>query len=201
METGTIMAYMSIVSMLAVVFLALFDGRLLPSQQPGKKWIPVIANGAIWGNLIIMSGVLYFIGRYTDQFSKTEITFWLIVGMAISWLSYFLVYQHGKYYKDDGLSHPLSIAGVVFFLYGGAVYGAIFMFYVCSHPAFEDVILVSVLLALYIPIANHVLLYFMDPFFFPWCPDIFAEESSPMRSIIGGEIVIAVATIIKIWTL
>ena len=183
--------------MLMVIGLMLLDGKFLPSQMSGKVWLPGAANGAIWANLIYLSAALYIIGAYADQWSTKDAAIALLAGMAISWLLYFFVYQHGEY--DDGLSHPLSPAGVLFFLYGGAVYAALGLFFICTRATVFDVLVVGVLLFLYVPTANHLTLDWLDKLYaWVWCPDLFTGEKTPFRFIIGGNALVVAATAIKI---
>jgi len=195
MKTGIVMAGWSIFSMFLVILLMFLDGKFLPSQM-GKVSLPGIANGSIWANLVLMSGALYVIGAYAYQWSIKDATVALLAGMAISWLLYFLVYQHGKY--DDGLTHPLSLAGVLFFLYGGAAYAAVGLFYFSTSATFFDVLVVGGLLLLYVLVANHAALDFLSTVFnWGWCPSFFDEEASPLYFIIGGVFLVLVSTIIK----
>ncbi len=183
--------------MLLVIAVMLLDGKFLPSQMSGKVWLPGAANGAIWVNLVFLSAALYIIGAYADQWSTRDVTVALLAGMAVSWLSYFLVYQHGEY--DDGLSHPLSLAGVLFFLYGGAVYAALGLFFFCTRATVPDVLVVGALLFLYVPVANHLTLDWLDKrYFLVWCPHLFAGEKTPMGFIVGGDALVVVSTIVKL---
>lgn len=199
METRLTMTVLSMLAMFVVVVLALVNDVLLPSQQPvNKVWLPVIANGSIAGNFILLSIALYLIGAYSHQWSTTEIVVALVLGMLISYLLWNFVYQNGKY--EDGLAKPFSLAGKILMVYGGALYAATILFYFFSSPSFEDVVLVGALFALYVAVANHVVLdLFNKNHSWPWCPDIFTEESSPRRFIIGGEIAVVLATLIKLW--
>lgn len=194
------MARWSVLVTFLVIGLMLLDGKFLPSQM-GKISLPGIANGSILANLVLMSAVLYFIGPYTSQWDKGDITVALLAGMVVSWLLYFFVYQNGKY--DDGLTHPLSLAGVLFMIYGGAVYAIIGLFYFRSNTEWTDVVLVGILLALYIPAANHAVLGWFNSWSYfnwsSWCPRIFAEESSPLYFIFGGEALVLAVTAAKIW--
>lgn len=195
METGIVMARWSALITIIVMVLMLMEGTFLPSQM-GKIALPGIGNGSLWANLVLMSATLYLIGPYTEHWTAQDVAVGLILGMVVSWLLFFFVYQNGKY--DDGLSHPLSLAGVLFFIYGGAVYAAIGLFYLRSNVEWRDVVLVGVLLALYIPIANHAMLGWVNSWgYFEWSsqyPRIFDEESSPTYFIGGGMTLMALLT-------
>lgn len=196
MEIGMVMAGWSIFSMLLVIVLMFFDGKFLPSQM-GKIGLAGIANGAIPANLVLISMVLYIVGPYTEFWSKANIVDALIGGMLVSWYLYFRVYQRGKY--DDGLAHPLSLAGVVFFIYGGAMYAAIALFYLHSSADWSDILKIGVLLLLYVPTANHAVLNLFDDLRTSLrCPDFFREESSPKQFIIWGEVFMVTLTAAKL---
>lgn len=182
--------------MVLVMGLMLLDGKFLPSQM-GRIGLSGIANGAIPANLVLISMVLYVIGPYTEFWSKANIVDALIGGMLVSWFLYFRVYQRGKY--DDGLAHPLSLAGVLFFTYGGAMYAAIALFYLRSSADWSDIWKIGALLLLYVPIANHAVLNLFDDLRISLrCPDFFREESSPKQFIIWGEVFMVVLTAAKL---
>lgn len=201
MESGIVMARMSVLLMFAVLLLAWLDGMLLPSQRPAAGlWFPAIANGAIWANLVLLSVALYHIGRYWWQWNFEEVLLAFVVGLAVSFALFYFVYQRGKF--PDALAgggRPISPAGWVMVLYSGIVYAFIALFYLRASATAADVVLVGVLLAAYIPIANHAVLGWLNSLFsFPWCPRIFAEESTPLRFILGGEALVIVATGLKL---
>ena len=199
MSNGSLMALWSVVTMSAVIFLMWLSGTFLPAQM-GRVSLPGIANGSIIANLVLMSAVLYFIGQYSDQWSKTDITMWQYVGMLVSWLLYWYVYRHGKY--DDGLTHPLSLAGIIFLIYGGAMYTAIGLFYFRTTATLTDIAIVGALLLLYVPVANHAVLGWLNSWSYfnwtSWCPRLFAEESSPAYFILGGDLLVVIATVLKL---
>lgn len=203
MKIGLVMAYASVLLMLVATVLAWTDDMLLPSDMMRKGYkvgFPLVANGAIWGNFILISAVLYFIGMYSWQWSTRSIEGALIIGMTVSWGLFYFVYLEGKF--PDALAgggRPISPAGWVTMLYSGVVIAAILLFYVWTSATRMDVLAVGILLFFYIPVANHAVLGWLNSLYsWPWCPRIFAEESTPLRFIIGGEIAVVVATAIKL---
>lgn len=200
METGIVMARCSIFSMVAVIGLMLWSGTFLPSQM-GKVGLPGIGNLAILGNLVLMSLLLYVLGPSTEQWTKMDLTVWNYIGQFISWTLFFYMYQHGKY--DDGLTHPLSLAGIIFIIYGGMLYAAFGLFYVRTTAEANDIWKVGILLALYIPIANHAVLELVNSWnFFSWSdkyPRIFIEEPRAWYVIIGGEVLVVTLTAAKLF--
>jgi hypothetical protein len=185
-----------------VLILAFFDGMLLPAQMAGRYKIgfPAVANGAIWGNLILLSAALYLIGAYRGQWSSQEIGTALGFGIAISYGLFEFVYLKGKF--PDALAgggKDISPAGWVMLIYSAGVYAAIGLFYLRTNATLGDVLVVAGLLTLYIPVANHAVLGWLNSTYsWPWCPRIFAEESSPLFFIVGGEILVVLATVVKL---
>lgn len=204
MSASVIMALLSVCLVLVAAFLAYLDGMLLPSHMMERRrytlGFPFVANGAVWGNLILLSPALYIIGKYESGWSDGAMSLAFSVGMGASWAMFQFVYLQGKFPDSLAGRGRVSPAGFVMLLYSGAVVAAIGLFYLFSHPTPEDVIRVGILLALYIIVANHVPLDFLNKqYFFPWCPDIFAEEKTPLLIIIGSGALLATATAFKLW--
>lgn len=203
-ESGIIMAQLSVLFMVAVIILTWLDDMFLPSQMVSNRFHPVgfpaVANGAIWGNLVLMSTVLYFIGAYWTEWSVTEILVAVSLGQIVSFVLFWFVYAEGKF--PDALAGGglgISAAGWVMMIYSALVYAAIGLFFFRTSATTRDVLAVSGLLLLYIPPANHAVLgWFNSWFSFPWCPRLFAEEASPLRFIIGGEILVVAAAAVKL---
>lgn len=199
---GFFMALTSVCLMILAVVLTNNDEMLWPWQftKHYNVGFPLVANGAIWANLVLLSIALYFIGAYWGQWNNKEIWIALVIGLAVSYALFHFVYLKGKF--PDALAgggRPISPAGWVVVLYSGIVYAAILLFYFRSSAEWTDVVWVGVLLALYIPVANHAVLGFLNSWYsWPWCPRIFAEEASPLRFIIGGEALVVVATGVKL---
>lgn len=204
MESGLVMARMSFLLMCVVLLLSWLDDMLLPSQMITQRLynigFPAVANGAIWANLVLLSIALYFIGAYWEQWSSKEIWLAVVIGLAISYALFQFVYLQGKF--PDALAgggRPISPAGWVMVFYSGLVYAAIGLFYFRTSANVTDVLIVAGILVLYLPIANHAVLGWLNSYYsFPWCPRIFAEETSPLRFIIGGEVLVVGATAVKL---
>ncbi|MHB8860456.1 MAG: hypothetical protein ACYC48_01835 [Minisyncoccota bacterium] len=203
METRFIMALSSVGVVLVAALLAYLGGTLMPGQMmrkyPGFSF-SFMANGAMWGNLILISLAMYVIGKYKGEWSDGAVSLTLVMGIIVSYALFRFVYLKGKF--PDALAgggRPISLAGWVIIFYLGAVLAATVLFYFCSRPTTDDVIVVGILLALYIVVANHVVLNFLNNrYHFPWCPRIFEEESTPLRIMIGSGALLTVATAIKL---
>lgn len=185
MSARLVMALSSVGLVVAAAVLSYFDGMFLPSQMMQRYPVgfPFIANGGMWGDLIFVSAALYVIGKYASAWTGPQVLMMLIAGCTMSAMMHYFVYLQGSYPDSlAGGGRPLSPAGWVHVLYFGLAMAAILLFYFCSHPAKEDVIVVGILLALHIVIANHVPLNFLNErLFFPWCPAIFEKEASSLR--------------------
>ena len=199
---GFVLALISVALVLVGAGFAYMDRMFLPSQMVERypRGFPFIANGAMWGNLVLISLVLFVMGKYEGKWGGTETMLAFSVGMVISFAMFYFIYSRGKF--PDSLAggcRPISLAGWTQVFYFGWVLAAIFLFYFCSHATTKDVVRVGVLLAVYIIVANHVPLHYVRKWsYMPWCPRIFPGESSPLRIIICGEILVTVATIIKL---
>ena len=204
MEIGLIMALSSVAIVLAAAVLAYFNGTLLPKQMmmmyPSGFSFSFIANGAMWGNLVLISLVLFVIGKYADEWSGKEIVAALVLGIVVSYALFHFVYLNGKFPDSlAGGGRPISPAGWLMMAYGGVVIAIIILFYFHSNATQMDITVIGILLILYILVANHVVLSWLDSLYsFPWCPAIFTEESTPLWFIIGGDILVAVATAVKL---
>ena len=202
MSTRLAMELSSICAMLLVLYLAWRNGTFLPSQKPGEVWLPVIANGAIWGNLFLLSIFFFVVGKYSGEWSGWQIVLSQNLGMLASCYMWFYIYPTGKY--ADGLAKPLSFPGLLTMVYGGFVFATILLFYLCSRPTTADVLVVWALFAVYIPVANHAPLEFIasgSSNLSSWCPDIFASEARPLRIILGGEALALLVTGVKLFSL
>ena len=198
------MVFMSVCTILIAAGLAYFDGTLFPKQMmekyPHGYSYSFIANGAMWANLVIMSVVFYVIGDYYWQWSTKEILIALVLGMAVSYTLFNFVYLRGKFPDSlAGGGRPISDAGWIIMVYAGTAFAAIGLFYLRVTATAWDILIVGCLLALYIPIANHVVLWWLNNYHhWPWCADVFKKESSPLTFIIWGEIAVVVGTALKL---
>lgn len=187
--------------MLAAALLSCLDGTFLPSQMAAKHHgysFSFVANGATWGNIVLLSIALYFIGSYSDQWDRDEISVAFFLGGLISLVLFIFVYRNGKFPDSLAGAENISPAGWVVVIYTGLVYAALGLFYFYSKVSSNDAIIVGVLLFFYVLVANHVVLAYLNGYYyFPWCPDIFAEESSPLLFIIGGEFLVVATTVVK----
>ena len=174
----------------------------LPNQMTTRYPVgfPFIANGGMWGDLIIVSMVLYIIGGYVDRWSFQWVLAALLIGMAVSWAMHDLVYLKGRFPDSlAGGGRELSSAGMLHVLYFGTVLAAILLFFF-NKAEFGDVLAVSILLSLHIMVANHIPLKFVqDAYHFSWCPNVLDEESSSWRILLSAEAVLGVATALKLF--
>lgn len=207
METRLVMMLSSVGLMTLAAALSYLDGTFLPSQMSAKHHgysFSFVVNGATWGNLLLLSVALYIIGAYSDQWSRDEVSVAFVLGGLVSLVLFIYVYRNGKFPDSLAGAEYISAAGWVVMVYTGLVYAALGLFYFRTDASVVDVLKVWALLALYIPIANHaVLAYLNSHYYFPWCPSIFTEEIAPLLFIIGSEFLLLVATMVKtgLWEL
>ena len=203
MTFGLVLGFLSICVVFIEAILTYADGMFLPSQMVRRYPVgfPFIANGGMWGDLLLLSPALCLIGRYAADWSGWEIVLALTVGMVVSFLMHDLVYLRGKFPDSlAGGGRPISKAGWVHVFYFGAALAAIILFYFYSHAAPVDVIIIGILLFLHIVIANHVPLQALNShLYFPWCSDIFAEETNPLWILTIASALLAAVTVFKLW--
>ncbi|HUY05248.1 MAG TPA: hypothetical protein VMV62_00820 [Candidatus Paceibacterota bacterium] len=202
MESGLLMALSSVGMMLLSLSLAYFDNRLFPGQMMmhhAAKGFPGIANGALWGNLMLMPFVFYIIGPYWDHGNPDVARSAIILGTVLSLYAFLFVYRNGL--QDDawagkGEIHP---AGIVAMVYSAMLIAAFIVFYVYSDAKRTDIWTIWYLLALYFPLANHLVFDALNERYgFVWCPRIFAEEARPMLMFAIGELFITLVTALKL---
>lgn len=196
------MALASSMFMLVAAILSWLDGTFLPSQMTAKHHgysFSFVANGATWGNLVFLSIALYFIGSYSDQWDRGEISVAFFLGGLISLVLFIYVYRNGKFPDSLAGAENISPAGWVVVIYTGLVYAALGLFYFRTNATQADILIIGTLLTLYIPVANHVVLSDLNSYYrWSWCPDIFGEETSPLLFIIGGGFLVVAGTILKL---
>lgn len=202
MRPELVMAASSVCLMLLATLLVYIDNRLLPGQMTAhhaEKGFPGIANGALPGNIVLLSAVLYIVGSYWGQWSRESREIALFIGTALSLCAFLFVYRRGLHddaWAGAGEIHP---AGVVAVIYTAGVIAALILFYAFSSVESADVWTVGVLLILYLPLANHVVLNFINERrHFAWCPRIFEEETRPMDTFVNGAVFVTVMTAMKL---
>ena len=198
METKLVLTVSSICLMIIVFALAWFDGMLFPSQMLKQYSVgfPAIANGSIWGNMVIMTVIIYIVGNYINQWNGTDMAMALIAGLAVMWVLFEIVYPRGRF--PDALvggGKPISPAGIVMMLYGTVVLAFLLLFYFRTSPMPFDAVVVGALLLAYIIAANHLPLALLNnTYYFVWCPDVFTEESSSRNFIVGEMLLVGILT-------
>ncbi len=202
MKYGIVMGVSSVLFMAVAALLAYANNRWFPGQMMlhhSAKGIPGFANGAWWGNLFLMSPILFLIGFCAEQWSWQKVGATLIIGIIVSLYAFLQVYRFGLHddaWAGAGEIHP---AGAVVMVYTAGLLAAFILFYVCSSTERAHVLIIGVLLVLYLPLANHLVLNFLNWVqHFIWCPQIFKEEVRPMIIMRGGLIFATVITTAKL---
>ena len=202
MSIGLILALSSVCLVLVEGSLTYLDEMFLPSQMMKKYPVgfPFIANGGMWGDLFLVTPVLYIIGKYHAEWG---VWLWpaLIFGVIASYAMHYFVYLHGA--LPDSLAgggRPISPAGWVHVAYFGGAIALIGLFYFCSRPTNGDVTWIGILLALHIIVANHVPFYYISKHYrFPWCTTIFGSESRPLWILGIAIVMLMVVTAAKLF--
>ncbi|MSU74622.1 hypothetical protein EXS57_02485 [Candidatus Kaiserbacteria bacterium] len=199
-ELGVKMALTSVFLMVAVFLLADWGNMLTPGRMRAQMGFPLAVKGDWWGNLFLLSPALYIMGKYAQSLGRGEVLIAVLAAFVASYVLFELVYRKGEYPDALAGAGVITPAGWVTVFYSTVVFAAISLFYLRAPATTADILIVSGLLMLYIPIANHVLLWLLDGWcFFPWCPPLFRkEEMSPLYFILLGEVAVMVATIIKL---
>ena len=203
MQPNSLMTFSGIGLMALTMLLAYVDNRLFPGQMiahHAAKGFPGIANGALWGNLFLMSFAVFLIGLCWDQWSRGNITVSLVLGTALSFYAFVFVYRTGLHddaWAGAGEIHP---AGIIAMIYTAGLIAAFILFYVFSSVERTYVWIIAGLLILYLPLANHVVLNFFNELqHFVFCPQIFKEEVRPLIIMRGGLIFVAAITSLKLF--
>lgn len=204
MSWSLILALSSATAVLCAATLSYYDGTLFPWQMmtkyPGFSF-SFIANGAMWGDLFLVTSALYVIGKYAGKWTDGEMLLALVVAFAVSAAMHYFVYLQGK--LPDSLAgggRPISPAGWIHVVYFGGALAAIELFYVRSQATTSDVIVVSALLFLHLIVANHIPLQLLNNrYHFRWCPSSIAWESSSLYTTIGACSLLTVVTGLKLW--
>ena len=202
LSTELVLALSSAVVLVVIAGLADLNEMFFPRQMLWEHEVgfPLIAKGDWWGNLFLISPAIYIIGKYADGWSNTEIGIALVAGTVVSYWLFQFVYRRGKFADALAGAGEIYPAGWVTMLYSATIVVPIIgLFYLRTNATPQDVLAVGFLLALYVPLANHAVLGWLNSLYaYPWCPRIFAEEKTPLRIIVIGEVLVILATYAKL---
>ncbi|MFI5260617.1 MAG: hypothetical protein ACHQU0_02375 [Candidatus Paceibacteria bacterium] len=198
-QLGYLLLFENIAFMLLVLAAAWWSRMALPSQMDDIIGFPLLLKGDWWGNIILMSPVLYIAGKHMLEWSGKEMLYSLIFWFIISYLLFQFGYRKGKYPDALAGAGELHVAGWVMMFYTATALTFIGLFYTSADVTSDEVAAIGMLLCLYLPLANHVVLHwFKKAGRFPRCPDAFAEENPPILILFFGEIVVVLATLGKL---
>lgn len=202
MNSGLIMALSGAGMMLLSMLLAYLNNRLLPRQMMyyhAAKGFPALANGALWGNLVLIPFIFYIIGPYWSRGNPEVARSAIILGTVLSLYAFLFVYRNGRHddaWAGAGEIHP---AGIVAMFYTAGLFASFILFYIYSRADRSDIWAIETLLALYLPLANHLVLDELNArYAYVWCPQIFAEERRPFIIFIAGEVLAVILTALKL---
>lgn len=172
-------AFVSVLWVCMEGYLAYRNGMLTPAQMlakyPGRRGLPFIAHGGMWGDIYIISPLIGFIvGTYGDSWTLAQIVTMLAIGMALSsamhWTYVQTPFPDSLAWKGEGI----TAAGWLHVIYMGAVFAIIGLLYFCTpNPNSLLVLLTGLLLGIHVIIGTHVLLgVFNELAPMAWCPNL-----------------------------
>jgi len=156
-------------------YLAWHDWMLFPSDlKRGKNkgyGLPFLCHGGMWGDVFIVSPlVAAIVGFFGAQWAPVHVVAAAAVGFGLS------DFLHGTY-KAGSFACPeahvregrLTGAGTVHFVYMGAAFAVLLLYYIRAMSADEypHVLAVSTLLTIHVMIGNHVVLGLVAPSWYP----------------------------------
>lgn len=161
---------------------------------------PGIANGALWGNVLLMPFAIFIIGSYWDQWSREGMVIAFSAGALLAFFAFTVFYRYGLHDDAWAGADEIHPAGIVAMVYTAGLVAGFILFYAYSDAKLEDVWIITGLLALYMPVANHLVLDALNGYRqFVWCPQIFKEETRPLLIFVWGEVFVAGITALKLF--
>lgn len=168
MSVPVLAVIFSVLAVVIIAGLAYLDEMLLPIQvarcnserQPTRSGLPFITDCRLWGSLFFLTPALYIICGYINQFDA-----WLALTIILSCLAFFAYQKYGQKNEIDNAlvnNGSTSPAGWLHITYFAVVMAFVVLFFFCSTPTIEHMVLVGVLLSLHILVTNHKVLMVFD---------------------------------------
>lgn len=200
MEIRTVLALASLMLAMYIGVTAHIGGMFFVQQmqKKHKKGYPLVAKGDWWGNIFLITPVMYITGRYLEAWTRNEINIALLIGAIIAIYLYCFVYRNGEDPDACAGAGEIHPAGFLTMVYSTPVFAFIGLFYIRTDATPEEVEAVGMLLGAYLFVANHVVLaWFRSMFSLSWAPDPFKKGSNSLLILLAGEIAVATATVMK----
>lgn len=193
-------AFASILWVLVEGYLAHRNGMLTPAQMsaksPGRRGLPFIAHGGMWGDVIIISPLVgLIVGTHGGDWTLVQIVIMFAIAMVLSGVMHWTYVQtpfpDSLAWKDEGI----TAAGWLHLIYMGAAFAVIGLLYFCTpSPSPVVVSLTGFLLSIHVVIGTHVLLGVLNELEpIEWCPNVLAPPTGYV--VIGTWSVIIAMTI------
>ncbi|MES2203313.1 MAG: hypothetical protein V4474_03275 [Patescibacteria group bacterium] len=194
-----------IIGVAVMVWLANNAGMLWPSQmlaRPdlwGKQWFSMTMKGDTYGNAALLPWVFLLVISFCgDQWRFSDVLVALVVGVVTALWMMKNIYIPGKLHDAAAGAGQIHSAGFIMTMILAATI-ALLLLYLLSGVPWYVVLAVGALLAIYIPLANHLpLVWLKDIYHWSYCPDVFREESKPMITIIISEFAILMIVVTKL---
>lgn len=159
-------------------FLAYRNGMLTPAQMlakyPGRRGLPFIAHGGMWGDIVIISPLAgIIVGTYSDNWTLVQIVTMLAIGMMLScamhWTYVQTPFPDSLAWKGEGI----TAAGWFHVFYMGAAFAIIgLLYFYTPSPDSPLVLLTGTLLSMHVVVGTHIPLgVFNELEPMAWCPD------------------------------
>lgn len=191
--------------MVAGLLLGYIDHRLLPKQIPDypnlTDWFPGIYNLTWFANLCILPFGFYVMQTYDEWPLWPDKSVAFCVSAAVTILMFWFVYRRGPL-KDMFVGHgSIRPAGVLLMIYSTFFLTTFLLWLFRSSVEATDVAIVWIVIALYLPVVNHMVIHVLNNFFyFDGCPQVFTDETRPRILLRNGEIGVAMVMALKlIW--
>lgn len=177
-------AFISVLWVLLEGVLAHLNGMLTPAQMsaryPGRRGLPFIAHGGMWGDIFIISPLIGFIaGTYGSSWTPVQIVTMLAISMALSgamhWTYIQTPFPDSLAWKGEGI----TAAGCLHVIYMGYAFCIIGLLYFCTpSPNPPMVLLTGLLLGIHVIIGTHILLGILNEYEpMEWCPNLLAPPT------------------------
>ncbi len=173
-----------------------FLQQMLRKYPEYTEYLPFIAHGGMWGDILIVSPLLgIVVARFGKQWSPGQIATMLVIGMVLSGIMH---WQYRQTPFPDSLAwkgapfYGFSLAGIMHFLYMGVVFAVIGLLYFHTPEASRAAIIAaSIALGAHVVCGNHIPLAVLNyGGLFAWCPDFLNKLT--FGTIIGAFVILSI---------
>ena len=144
------------------------------AKYPGRRGLPFIAHGGMWGDIFIISPLVgLIVGTYGGNWTLVQIVTMLIIAMMLSGVMHWTYVQtpfpDSLAWKGEGI----TTAGWLHVVYMGAAFAIIGLLYFCTpNPNQALVLLTGLSLGVHVVVGTHIPLGVFNEFEpMEWFPD------------------------------